>query len=156
MDGCGMMLSQLNIQILNCIVLAIGGYFAKYELLKTNEFQFLFFDHHIHHISSNLSCRHLYLTLICTDEQCTLMEIWQRLVEEVKQQAYVNLDDLVPFSEQPFIDPATLLSSLHSEPFYSSSTTLLDANNLIADQGMQTIQGCLQNCSVLNSFTIFC
>ncbi|KAK1401764.1 Calmodulin-binding protein 60 B like [Heracleum sosnowskyi] len=58
-----------------------------------------------------------------------------RLVEEVKQQAYVNLDDLVPFSEQPFIDPATLLSSLHAESFYSSSTGLLDAKNPIADQG---------------------
>ncbi|KAL8155475.1 hypothetical protein AgCh_000748 [Apium graveolens] len=58
-----------------------------------------------------------------------------RLVEEVKQQAYLSLDDLVPFSEQPFIDPATLLSSLHSEPLYSSSTTVVDTNNLIADQG---------------------
>nr|XP_017224932.1 PREDICTED: calmodulin-binding protein 60 A-like [Daucus carota subsp. sativus] len=63
----------------------------------------------------------------------TLSFAQMRLVEEVKQQAYENLDDLVPLSEQPFIDPVTLLPGLH-EPFYSCSS-ILDANNPVADQG---------------------
>lgn len=61
-------------------------------------------------------------------------------MEDVKREAYNNLDQLVLLNEQSFVGPPMLLSSLQAEHFSSPSLGLPNFSTPVADQGIQAIE----------------
>lgn len=58
------------------------------------------------------------------------------MVEDVKREAYNNLDQLVLFDEQFFVGSPMLLSTLQAERVNSPSLDLHNFDTTVADQGI--------------------